>query len=97
SILGKTLCKKLRGSHMDTYSVIKIIHVISSAVLFGTGLGIAFFFFQANRQDGIAARLFVARTTVLADFLFTLPAVIIQPITGFWLMGHVGYDWTSFW
>ena len=32
---------------------------------------------------------------VLADYLFTFPAVIIQPLTGFWLIHEVGYGWTD--
>ncbi|HEV2162145.1 MAG TPA: DUF2269 domain-containing protein [Stellaceae bacterium] len=82
---------------MDWYAIIKTVHIISGAILFGTGLGIAFFFFCAHRHDEVASRLFAARTTVFADFLFTLPAVIVQPVTGFWLIRHAGIDWTEFW
>jgi uncharacterized membrane protein len=66
-------------------------------VLFGTGLGIAFFFFRARGETHPAARYFAARTTVLADCLFTLPAVILQPLTGFWLIVHSGYRWNEPW
>jgi uncharacterized membrane protein len=65
-------------------------------VLFGTGLGIAFFFWSARRGDD-AARLFAARTTVRADFLFTLPSVILQPVTGAWLIAKVGFDPRELW
>jgi len=65
-------------------------------VLFGTGLGIAFFFWSARRTDD-ASRLFAARTTVLADFVFTLPAVILQPLTGAWLVFTAGIDPTTPW
>jgi uncharacterized membrane protein len=44
-----------------------------------------------------AARYFAARSTVLADFLFTLPAVILQPLTGFWLIEHSGFRWNEPW
>jgi uncharacterized membrane protein len=66
-------------------------------VLFGTGLGIAFFFFRARGETQPAARYFAAQTTVLADFLFTLPAVVLQPVTGFWLIAHSGYRWNEPW
>lgn len=82
---------------MDVYVIIKTMHIISAAVLFGTGLGIAFFFFFANRDTDLATRFFAARMTVLADFLFTLPAVILQPLTGFWLIYHAGYGWSETW
>jgi uncharacterized membrane protein len=64
--------------------------------LFGTGLGIAFFFWSARRADD-AARLFAARATVRADFIFTLPAVILQPFTGAWLIAKAGFDPDASW
>jgi hypothetical protein len=36
---------------MDLYVILKIAHVIGACVLFGTGLGIAFFMWMANRTD----------------------------------------------
>jgi uncharacterized membrane protein len=41
--------------------------------------------------------LFAARTTVRADFLFTLPAVILQPLTGAWLIFDGGIDPRASW
>ncbi len=82
---------------MDLYTVIKSIHIVSSTILFGTGLGIAFFFFCSHRYKDVAIRYYAAKTTVLADFLFTLPAVILQPLTGFWLVEHDGYKGTEKW
>jgi uncharacterized membrane protein len=81
----------LRVTTIDSYLLIKTLHVLSATVLFGTGLGIAFFFWSSRRSDD-RARLFAARTTVRADFLFTLPAVILQPITGTWLIANGGID-----
>jgi uncharacterized membrane protein len=82
---------------MDGYVFVKVIHIISATVLFGTGMGIAFFHFIGQRSPDIAAKLFAARTTVLADFLFTLPAVFIQPLTGAWLVWRTGVDWLDYW
>ena len=73
------------------------MHILTSTVLFGTGLGIAFFFFRARGETDPAARYFAARTTVLADYLFTLPAVILQPLTGVWLIAHSGFHWNEPW
>jgi uncharacterized membrane protein len=72
------------------------LHVLSATVLFGTGLGIAFFFWSARQSDD-HARLFAARTTVRADFLFTLPAVVLQPATGAWLIANGGIDPKASW
>jgi uncharacterized membrane protein len=69
---------------------------LSATVLFGTGLGIAFFFWSARRGDD-QARLFAARATVRADFIFTLPAVILQPITGAAMVTKGGFDAGEFW
>lgn len=79
------------GVTIDSYLLIKTLHILSATVLFGTGLGIAFFFWSARRADD-QAQLFAARTTVRADFMFTLPAVILQPLTGAWLMANGGID-----
>ena len=65
-------------------------------MLFGTGLGRAFFFWSARRGDD-QARLVAARATVRADFIFTLPAVILQPVTGAALVGWGGFDPQQFW
>lgn len=82
---------------MDGYLLVKTIHIVSATILFGTGLGIAHFHFFSHRADNIAARWFAARMTVQADFLFTLPAVIVQPLSGAWLIWQGGFDWTDYW
>ena len=80
----------------DLYLAIKVLHIISATVLFGTGIGTAFFFWSSRNADD-AARLFAARTTVHADLYFTLPAVILQPLTGFWLASLAGLDLRERW
>lgn len=80
----------------DAYLLVKTLHILSATVLFGTGLGTAFFFWSSRAADD-AAQLFAARITVRADFLFTLPAVVIQPLTGFWLIALAGFDWSDGW
>lgn len=82
---------------MDLYSFVKILHIISSTILFGTGIGIAFFMFRSHFTDNLHEKLYAARNTVLADYIFTFPAVIIQPLTGIWLIYLVGYNWTDLW
>ena len=82
---------------MDIYSIIKTIHILSATVLFGTGLGIAHFFFFSRLSDDLAGRRFAAVMTVRADFMFTLPAVILQPLSGAWLIWQGGFDWTDYW
>ena len=62
------------------------IHVLSAVVLLGTGIGIAFFMFRANATREIGAIRFALKNVVLADLIFTLPAVVLLPVTGHFLM-----------
>jgi len=71
---------------MTTYFIVKYLHVLGAIVILGTGTGIAFFMLMAHRSRDAA---FIARTAavvVLADTIFTLSAVILQPISGGLLM-----------
>ncbi len=68
------------------YLALKFLHVIGAAILFGTGLGIAFFQFRANRKEKPAAVAATLRTVVVADYLFTATAALLQPITGLLLV-----------
>lgn len=85
------------GEFMTYYPLLKLIHILSSTLLFGTGLGSAFYLFCAHRQKNLQTMLHTARNVVIADFIFTTPAVIIQPVTGFLLIYIVGYPLQSTW
>ena len=82
---------------MDPYLFIKALHILSSTVLFGTGLGIAFFMVMSFFTPDLNEKFYALRITVLADYLFTAPAVVIQPVTGAWLIWQGGYGWTDLW
>ncbi len=82
---------------MTAYLLVKTLHVISATILFGAGIGIANFMFQGYRTGVPALRRFAAARTVQADFMFTLPAVIVQPLSGAWLVEAGGFDWTDRW
>jgi uncharacterized membrane protein len=82
---------------MNTYLIIKTLHIVTATILFGTGLGIAFFMFRSHFSDDLNEKLFALRTTVLADYLFTAPAAILQPLTGAWLIFNGGFLWTDAW
>ena len=82
---------------MDSYLILKLVHILSAVVVAGTGIGIAFFMFMANRSNNIQAIAMTARHVVLADWIFTTPAIIIQLVTGLWLMKVMGYSFTSTW
>ena len=77
---------------MELYPLVKTLHILSAMVLLGTGFGIAFFFWLGGRSGDDRAALFAANATVLADLLFTLTAVIAQPLTGAWLVLEAGFN-----
>lgn len=79
------------------YFLLKMAHIIGAAVLLGTGAGIAFFMLVAHLRGDPREIAGVARTVVLADFLFTASAVILQPITGTWLAWSSGYSLGDGW
>ena len=71
---------------MTLYFLVKYLHVLGAIVILGTGSGIAFFMLMAHRTNDVA---FIARTAsvvVVADTIFTLSAVLLQPLTGGLLM-----------
>lgn len=82
---------------MTTYLVLKYVHVLTAAVLFGTGAGIAYFMFCACVSRNLEVLRVVARTVILADWLFTATAVVLQPLTGAWMMIERGWPFTSTW
>ena len=79
------------------YFAIKYLHVIGASVLLGTGAGIAFFMLLAHLKGNVAVIAGVARIVVIADFIFTATAVVLQPITGIWLAWMAGYSLWEGW
>jgi len=82
---------------MNDYLLLKFLHLIGTAVLFGTGVGIAFFLLLANRTKKAAIVAAVARIVVIADFLFTATAVVVQPVTGVLLAVEIGFSLREGW
>ena len=79
------------------YLLLKWVHVLSSTILFGAGVGSAFHLFASTlrrRSDGIAT---ATRNVVVADWLLTTPAAIVQPVTGIWLVHKMGVPFSTPW
>ncbi|WP_339915013.1 DUF2269 domain-containing protein [uncultured Brevundimonas sp.] len=74
------------------FFVLKIVHVLSGAVLFGTGAGIAFFMLRANATREARTVVAVGRIVVLADMVFTATAVVVQPLSGLGLVLLQGWS-----
>lgn len=79
------------------YLTLKLIHIIAAVIVAGTGTGIAFFMLMAFRSKDPQAIKIVTRYVVLADWIFTTPAVIIQLLSGILLMNVLGYSFASPW
>ncbi len=82
---------------MDWIPLLRWLHVLGACVLLGTGAGIAFFMVMAHRTGNAALIAHTARIVVIADWVFTASAMIVQPITGALLVEAVGWSWAEGW
>lgn len=82
---------------MSAYLLVKWLHILSSVIIVGTGFGTAFYLYFCNRSGNVEAIAEVSRLVVRADTWFTTPAVIFQPLSGFWLVWQGGWDPLSGW
>ena len=79
------------------YALVKTIHILSAFLLFGTGLGSAFYKYMADRNGDLRNMAVTSKHVVLADWMFTAPTVIIQPATGLYLAHLAGYPLSQLW
>jgi uncharacterized membrane protein len=79
------------------YLIVKWLHILSSTFLFGTGIGSAFYMFFASLSRDTRAIAVVTKYVVIADWLFTTPTIILQPLTGVYLMHLAGFPVTTPW
>jgi uncharacterized membrane protein len=79
------------------YIIIKWIHILSSTILFGTGIGSAFYLFVANLSKETNSIVFATKWVVIADWLFTTPAIIIQLLSGLYMVYLAGHDMSASW
>lgn len=80
-----------------TYTLLKTLHILSMVLLFGTGLGSAFYKWMADRSGNVAHISVTNRHVVLADWIFTTPTVIFQPISGLWMVYLLDLPLTTPW
>jgi len=79
------------------YLTVKWIHIISATIVFGTGLGSAWYWLMAHRQKNLAVRAEIARQVVKADWVFTTPAIILLLVSGAWMIETANYPVDSGW
>lgn len=82
---------------MTIEDFMRLIHVLGATVLFGTGVGIAFFMVMAARTRNPYIIAHVSSIVVIANTLFTATAVVMQPLTGYALARLVGWPLSEGW
>ncbi|AUA57035.1 Predicted integral membrane protein [Achromobacter spanius] len=79
------------------YFWFKLLHILSSTLLFGTGVGSAFYLLCVVRGRDPKVVAAVARLVVMADWLFTATTAVIQPLTGWYLVHLMQLPWSTPW
>jgi uncharacterized membrane protein len=79
------------------YVIVKWLHILASTLLFGTGVGSAFYLLLSSLSQEPRAVAVVARIVVIADWLFTATTAVAQPLTGFWLVHLAGFPLSAAW
>ena len=79
------------------YLIVKWLHILSSTLLFGTGIGSAWYLLFAVTSKNVQAVAVVTRILVIADWLFTGVTMIAQPVTGFYLVHLARYPLRTPW
>jgi uncharacterized membrane protein len=77
--------------------LLKLVHIVSATVLFGTGLGVAYFMLMAYRTRDAFIIAHTARMVVIADAVFVANAAIVQPVSGVQLALAIGYSLWEAW
>ncbi|MCE7869257.1 DUF2269 domain-containing protein [bacterium CPR1] len=80
-----------------SYLWLKWLHILSATLMLGTGLGSAYYKYFTVRSGNVQAMAVVLRLVVLADILFTIPSVILQPLTGLAMAGMAHQPLTRLW
>jgi uncharacterized membrane protein len=79
------------------YLLLKWVHILSSTILFGAGVGSAFHLFVSSLRRHTGGVASGSRNVVLADWLLTTPTVILQPLTGIALVHKMGLPLSTPW
>jgi uncharacterized membrane protein len=79
------------------YLAVKWLHIVSSTLLFGTGVGSAYYLLRASLSNDARIAAAVAGHVVLADWLFTTPTALLQPASGLYLVHLAQLPWSTRW
>lgn len=79
------------------YLFVKTLHILSSTILFGTGIGSAYYMLRAHLNGNIQVIATTAKHLIFADWVFTATTVIIQPLSGAWMVHLAGMSYSYLW
>ncbi|HYD75053.1 DUF2269 domain-containing protein [Ramlibacter sp.] len=79
------------------YLALKWLHILSSTLLFGTGVGSAFYLLVATLGRDVRTVARVSGYVVVADWLFTATTAVLQPLTGWLMVRSAGMPWSMPW
>jgi uncharacterized membrane protein len=79
------------------YVLVEWLHIVSSTFLFGTGIGTAFYMLCASLSRDPRIVYTVVKYVVIADWLFTAPSALVQPVSGYYLAHLAGFPLSSRW
>lgn len=82
---------------MMLFLTLKTLHILSAIILFGLGLGTVFYKIMADRTGNVAAIAVTSQHVVLADWIFTTPTVIFQPVSGMIMAKLLGMSLLDTW
>ncbi|MDR3525601.1 MAG: DUF2269 domain-containing protein [Acetobacteraceae bacterium] len=77
--------------------IAKTAHILSAFLLCGAGFGLALRCLASRVPRQMHVMLMSQSQLVLLDCLFTMPALVLQPLTGFWLAIVAGVPLTAPW
>lgn len=82
---------------MSLYLLLKTLHILSATLLFGFGLGSAYYALRAWRSGELAVIATTFRHLVTADWLFIVTSAVFQPLSGLALAKVAGWPLNQLW
>jgi uncharacterized membrane protein len=82
---------------MSLYLLLKTLHILSATLLFGTGLGSAYYSLRAWLSGRVEVIAVTFRHLVFADWVFTATTAVFQPLSGLALAHMAGFPLTQPW
>lgn len=85
------------GGRMTFVSFLRVVHVLSAILFLGFGLASFFYKSLAWRTQSASVVRFSDEHIVLADWVFTVPAGLMLPLSGALLVQRYGLPWATGW